>query len=137
MPFYHATHRRKLPSILQFGLGGRSGADQNFACKKGVYLAATPEVAFAFLIEHFLESAIDESNPNEELDEFVVILVDDTRIVGNLQSDPQVSATWAGCFVYDGVIDIRGMPVLDAQLIFPDFTAGTGRVSQDSVVGRA
>lgn len=118
MPYFHATHRRKLPSIRQFGLGGRPDAPKNFPCESGIYLAASPEVAFGFLIENYVKSGPRDSNPSAELDEFLVIVIDDSRVTRPLREDPQVSNAEAGCFLYDGVIDIQGMPILDAPAIF-------------------
>lgn len=120
MPYFHATHRQKLPSIWQFGLGGLPTAPQNFPCESGVYLATSPEIAFGFLIENYIRSGKPGSNPSAEIDEFVVIVVDDSRVTGSIRVDPQIPSTDAKCFLYEGVIDVRGMPVLDAIAIFPE-----------------
>src|SRR3546814_15773675 len=89
MPYFHATHRQKLPSIWQFGLGGLPTAPQNFPCESGVYLATSPEIAFGFLIENYIRSGKPGSNPSAEIDEFVVIVVDDSRVTGSIRVDPR------------------------------------------------
>src|SRR3546814_4280282 len=93
MPYFHATHRQKLPSIWQFGLGGLPTAPQNFPCESGVYLATSPEIAFGFLIENYIRSGKPGSNPSAEIDEFVVIVVDDSRVTGSIRVDPQIPST--------------------------------------------
>ena len=126
MPYFHATHRKNLRSIQRYGLGGLPDAPKNFPCEDGTYLATSPEVAFGFLIENYINSGDSRSNPSAELDEFIVIVVDDSRLDHGLQSDPQVTNPNAGCFLYRGVIDIRGMPILDALTISPDRDALAG-----------
>src|SRR3546814_10653021 len=91
MPYFHATHRQKLPSIWQFGLGGLPTAPQNFPCESGVYLATSPEIAFGFLIEYYIRSGKPGSNPSAEIDEFVVIVVDDSRVTGSIRSEEHTS----------------------------------------------
>jgi hypothetical protein len=119
VPFYHATRRTRLESILQTGL--QPVSPQNFDCPPGVYLSDSPIVAFGFLIEHFLINADDSSRPSEEVKDFVVIVIDDSRINSKrLLPDPNVSGKWQKhLFIYDNIIDVTGMPILDADDLFP------------------
>src|SRR3546814_11944591 len=88
-------------------------------------------MAFGFLIENYSRSGKPGSNPSAEIDEFVVIVVDDSRVTGSIRVDPQIPSTDAKCFLYEGVIDVRGMPVLDAIAIFPEH-----RRSEERRVGK-
>jgi len=120
MPFYHATRRRHLASILREGL--HCEAAQNFECEKGVYLAIDPAIAFGFLLEDFFLKATDESKPSKELKDFIVIVIDDARVdKALLKPDPNVEGKWQKrLFIYPITIDITGMPILDADILFPD-----------------
>ena len=120
MALYHATRRHRLASILAKGL--RSGEAQNFECMPGVYLADSPIIAFGFLIEDYLLKADETSKPSRDLKNFIVIVVDDARIdETRLEPDPNVGKNWQGhLFRYEGVIDVNGMPILDADVLFPD-----------------
>src|SRR3546814_10450808 len=77
-------------------------------------------MAFGFLIENYSRSGMPVSNPSAEIAGFVVIGVDDSRVTASIRVDPQIPSTDAKCFLYEGVIDVRGMPVLDAIAIFPE-----------------
>lgn len=113
MPYYHGTHAWKLPSIQRFGLGGAL-IEKNYPdCDNGVYLSITPEYCLYFLIEHYLDTGDESSNPSEKLKEFRVILIDDARVnKSKLQHDPHLEG-FPDLFLYKGVIDITAMPILD------------------------
>src|SRR3546814_9396615 len=98
-----------LPSNWQFGFGCLPTAPPNFPSESGIYLATSPEIAFGFLSENYIRSGKPGSNPSAEIDEFVVIVVDDSRVTGSIRVDPQIPSTDAKCFLYEGVIDVRGM----------------------------
>lgn len=119
MPYYHATRRHRLEAILREGLHPR--AAQNFECEPGVYLANDPLIAFGFLLEDFFAKATDDTKPSEELKDFVVIVVDDSRVnAALLKPDPNVEGHWQErLFLHHGDIDVTGMPVLDADILFP------------------
>lgn len=119
MPFYHATRRRRLATILKEGLHPR--ALQNFECERGVYLSTDPFVAFGFLLEDFFLKATDETKPSQELKDFIVIVIDDSRVdIARLKPDPNVEGKWQDClFIHTGDIDVTGMPILDADILFP------------------
>src|SRR3546814_3812020 len=120
MPYFHATHRQKLPSIWQFELGGLPTAPQNFPCESGDYLATSPEIAFGFLIENYIRSEKPGSNPSAEIDEFVVIFVDDSRFTGSIRVDPQIPSTDAKCFWSERAQEGSGIQVLDVIAIVPE-----------------
>jgi len=134
MPFYHATRRRHLPSILREGL--HSEAAQNFECEKGVYLSLDPAIAFGFLLEDFFLKATDESKPSQELKDFIVIVVDDARVnQAQLKPDPNVEGKWQErLFIYEGCIDVTGMPILDADILFPDENRPEQARSQEALL---
>lgn len=119
MPYYHATRRHRLERIQQEGLHAK--ADQNFECERGVYLAADPLIAFGFLLEDFFIKATDETKPSEELKDFIVIVIDDARVnPALLKPDPNIEGKWQErLFIYAADIDVSGMPVLDADVLFP------------------
>lgn len=114
MPYFHATRRQNLPSILAHGLGGRDPGANSEACERGVYLAADPRLSLLMMILHYLNGGPDQPRPADELEQWVVLLVDDARIDCRLlRPDPQV-ATWKGSWLYDGVIDVTGAVQLSA-----------------------
>lgn len=120
MPYYHATWRRNLNSILSYGIGGAAPSRRNFDCEPGVYLSQDIHVAVGFLIEAVTMMDAEEVDytPAEMLEQMVVIVVDDARIrEASLTLDPNVDhASYLGC--YDGIIDVRGMPVLDVSTLY-------------------
>lgn len=119
MPFYHATRRSRLPSIMSIGL--RGSEEQNFECEAGVYLARSPIIAWYFLLEDLIERMDDSTSPSGEMADFIVIVVDDSRVeAARLRPDPNVEGRWQDeLHLYDGIIDVRGMPILDADMLFP------------------
>lgn len=121
MPFYHGTFFSRLPSIRRYGLGGRI-VDRNFPeAEPGVYLATTPEVCVAMLLDHYLEAGDNlPVRPCDHLRTFCVIVIDDSRIdMKLLAPDPQIKG-FEGTLIYRGLIDITSMPVLDIDQIVPD-----------------
>ncbi len=112
MPYYHATQRDRLPSILKRGLGW-SGAEPNWpGIERGVYLAEKPEHAVFIAIDWFMQAAADDASPAQYLDNLVLILIDDTRVArAQLGPDPDISRD--GIWLYRGVIDVRNMPILE------------------------
>lgn len=120
MPLYHATHRHRLESIFKEGLHDK--AAQNFDCERGVYLADSPIIAFGFLIEDFFEKADESASPKAAIENFVVLVIDESRFDRSLlEPDHNTSEKWQKhLFIYRGTIDVTGMPVLDADILFPD-----------------
>ncbi len=121
MPYYHGTFHSRLPSIRKHGLGGLV-AVRNFPdAEPGVYLATTPEVCIAMLIDHYMETGEHiPGRPIDHMQTFCVIVVDDSRVDPRLLApDPQVGG-FEGTLIYRGVIDIPSMPVLDLSQIIPD-----------------
>lgn len=118
MPYYHGTHVQKIPSIQKHGLGGIV-VEKNFDCEDGVYLSTEPVVCVGMLVDHLLTTGSDGTNPSEVLKSFRVIVIDDSRVnPSKLNQDPNVDVE--GCYLYRGVIDITGMPILDVDAILPD-----------------
>jgi hypothetical protein len=113
MTFYHATYRHRLDSIRRHGLTP-TVADPNFpGAEPGVYLASDPMIPVAFLLEHSIENANEKDNPSQIVENFVVIVIDDSRLdKRKLGPDPQLSEQ-EGLWCYRGVIDVTNMPILD------------------------
>lgn len=118
MPYYHATRRSRLREILREGLHGR--AEQNFECERGVYLSTEPIIAVGFLLEKFLESEDPAKKPSEEIEDFVIIVIDDSRVnKKKLKPDPNVEEMWQEyLFLHQDDIDVNGMPLLDVEQVF-------------------
>lgn len=118
MPYYHATHMKRLDAIYKEGLHSR--AKQNFDCKKGVYLALDPYIAFGFLLEDFFAKADEQAKPSQEAKNFLVIVIDDARINPDLlHPDPNVEGKWQKeLFIYGGEIDITAMPIINSEILF-------------------
>lgn len=121
MPYFHATHRNRLPSIMKFGLC--TGHGQNFDCLPAVYRATDPVIALGFMLDHYLEFGETGRKPSDVIEDWIVIVIDDSLVSGELMIDPQFEHE-GHAWIYDGVIDIRGMPVLAADLIFADNQPG-------------
>ncbi|BCB21952.1 hypothetical protein [Bosea sp. ANAM02] len=114
MPFFHATFRKHLNSIRRHGLGADGHGTNWPGCAAGVYLAAHPAICVSVMLEHYLAYGDPSSVPSEHLDEICVIVVDDSRVRSDrLLADPQTSRS--DSFVYSGVIDISGLPVLGVE----------------------
>lgn len=114
MPYYHATTVDRLPSILRHGLGGIDTGPRSEECERGVYLASHPMLAVAVGLEHMMNTECAEhgGSPREAVRAIRVIVVDDGRLdADRLRPDPHVDG-WRGSWLYPGVIDVRGLPVL-------------------------
>lgn len=117
MPYYHATTVDRLDSIARRGLGGVDTGPRSLDCERGVYLAESPAVALAMVLEHFvgpLEAV--EANPHllprDVLRAIRVLVVDDARIdAARLAPDPHTDGA-GGTWLYAGVIDVSAMPAL-------------------------
>lgn len=119
MTYYHATHRDRLPSILEHGLGW-AGAAQNWDCKRGVYLAEEPGLAVLLMVESYLHTAPEDMTPAEALGEIAIICLDDSR-VPRIQLGPDPGIPLDGVWLYRGVIDARNMPVLTIDEIMAGY----------------
>jgi len=125
MPFFHATWRENLPSIMSAGIVATVPTERNFDCEPGAYLSEEAWLALGFLVEAFMEKADPNSNPSEMIKRMAVIVVDDSRVDrSRLRADPNVDRQ-VGTWLYDGIIDVRGMPVLSVDDIVPPGTAPT------------
>lgn len=119
MPFFHATWRDNLPSIMSKGLGAADPIERNFDCVPGTYLSEEAWIALGFLVEAFMEKADADCNPSEMVKQMAVIVVDDSRVErSRLRSDPNIDRH-VGTWLYDGIIDVRGMPVLSVDDVIP------------------
>jgi hypothetical protein len=112
VPYYHATRRHLLESIIRYGLGGLV-VERNFPeSEPGVYLSDEPLLAVGMLIDKFLDVADPASNPSRELESWVVIVIDDARVnPRRLRPDPQMDAL-DGFWLYDGIIDVTNAVVI-------------------------
>lgn len=126
MPFYHVTRADRLPSILRHGLGGFDGG-RNWECEDGVYLASDPAIGLAVMLQHYCEFGAADSVPSEEVASWRCIVVDDSRIrVELLRPDPEFPEPSGRSMIYDGVVDVRGMPVLDVHGVLAPGAAPAG-----------
>ena len=118
MPYFHATWRRNLPSILRHGLGGAMPDEHNFPVERGVYLAREAPVAVLMLVEAYeLNGDRMGMSPKDALESICVIVIDDARIRADLVSrDPNVERTDVTA-LYRGVVDVAGMPVLSVETV--------------------
>ena len=114
MPYFHATFRQQLPSIRRDGLGAKGHGANWPGCAAGVYLATNPAVCVSVMLEHYLAFGDPKSVPSEHLCEICVVVIDDARVRPDLLgADPQASRS--DSFIYTGVIDVSGMPVLGVE----------------------
>lgn len=120
MPYYHATYAHRLGSIQRHGLGAVLD-DKNFVdSENGVFLAENPLIAIMFLVEHYAATGAPDSSPKETFATFRVLVIDDGRVdPARLVPDPSAPAE-AGCWLYRGVIDVRGLAVLDGETVYAD-----------------
>lgn len=118
MPYYHATWRRHLKSILRHGLGGALPDEQNFPVERGVYLAVDPSIALFMLVEAYLLKGEENAlPPPDTLEQMCVIVIDDARLAdGKIEADPNVERKDA-TFLYRGIVDVTGMPVLSVEQV--------------------
>lgn len=73
-----------------------------------------------FLIEHYLLHGGEKSSPREAVENFVVFVIDDSRI-DSARLGPDPSFENAEHFRrYQGVIDVSGMPVIGAVEMFAE-----------------
>jgi hypothetical protein len=118
MPYFHGTRRAQLASILRHGLGGVDTGANAEECVRGVYLASDPRICVAVLLGQFLALVDETTSPRQEVESFVVIVVDDARIdLRKLKADPQVQA-WTGSWLYHGVIDVTNAMVIDVDEVY-------------------
>jgi hypothetical protein len=123
MPFFHATSRRLLPSILQLGLGSQPTKRSTVECEPGVYLAQDPNVCVALEVERFLSLVAQDSTkqlmptPREELADWVVIVVDDARLDPSLLIRDEGVTEYANCWRYTGVIDVTNAAMIDVAVL--------------------
>jgi hypothetical protein len=119
MPYYHATFRDRLPSILKHGLGW-PGAEPNWpGVDRGVYLAEAPEVAVFVMFDWMMQMMDESVSPKDFIESLVVILIDDTRVRRqDLGPDPEI-ARRDDVWLYRGVIDVRNQPVLELDQVLP------------------
>lgn len=113
MPWFHATHVERIPSILKHGLCG--GMAKNWpGTEDGVYLAVHPAIAVDVMLERYFRFGPADSMPRDELARWRVIVIDDARIRPNLlRPDPEVpDAPEGAVMLYGGIIDVAGMPIL-------------------------
>lgn len=118
MPWFHATFVERLPSILKHGLCG--GMEKNWpGVQDGVYLAAHPLIAVSIMLERYVRFGPPDSKPKEELARWRVIVIDDSRVRADLlRPDPEAEDAPEGAvMLYGGIIDIRGLPILDIDAI--------------------
>lgn len=121
MPFFHATQAYRIEEIKSSGLGSNLSIQNFVGCVPGVYLSEDPVYCLSFMLEHVLHTADDDAKPSDELEKFVFILIDDSRIDQRLLShDPNVLHLnpVPPVFLYRGIIDITNMPILSFQQIF-------------------
>jgi hypothetical protein len=111
MPFFHATFKKHLPSILRNGLGGQN-AQQNWpGIEGGVYLSELPAISLLVMVEQYYHFGQPDSIPRDHFAEIVVIVIDDSRVDRDrLAIDPLI--TNHPVFRYPGVIDVTGMPIV-------------------------
>jgi hypothetical protein len=115
MPRYHATWASNLESITRHGLGGASPDTRNFDCDDGVYLAEDPAAAICFLIEAAVRNEGFGATPADAFKAMRLIVIDDSRYDASLaEPDPHVERAGIAV-IYRGVIDVRGLPVIDAE----------------------
>jgi hypothetical protein len=119
MPFFHATSRRLLPSILKLGLGAQPTKRSLAECEAGVYLAQDPHVCLALEMDRIL-SLLGQGRatqitptPREELAEWVVIVADDARLDPSLLIRDEGVTQDANCWRYTGVIDVTNAAMVD------------------------
>lgn len=111
MPFFHATFRKHVPSILRHGLGG-NGAEANWpGIEAGVYLSEHPAVSLLVMVEQYCRFGDPESVPRDHFNDVVVFVIDDSRVDrSKLAHDPLISNHPVHRFL--GIIDVSRMPVI-------------------------
>lgn len=111
MPFFHATFRKHVPSILRHGLGGTSGEANWPGIEPGVYLSELPAVSLLVMVEQYCRFGDPDSVPRDHFDDVVVFVIDDSRVDrSRLAPDPLIADHPVHRFL--GTIDVTGMPVI-------------------------
>jgi hypothetical protein len=129
MPYFHGTRKENLASILRHGLGGVDPGPNSEQCERGVYLAETPWLSIGILLDQMFSTGDDSTVPNQELDRWVVIVVDDSRINGLLlRRDPHLDDEWKS-WIYDGVIDVTNAVILSVDDVLADHHATSNSFS--------
>lgn len=100
MILYHATYRKRIRSIKEFGLGAKQIKNWSISEDGVVYLATDPNVAASFC-----ETAEDVSD--SVYDSGIVVLAIDSRVLHNmrLRKDENIKDDSSKCFKYTGVIN--------------------------------
>lgn len=113
MPYFHGTRRTRIESILTHGLGW-NGAEQNWDCDKGVYLAAHPALSVFVMLDHYVQAGDPNSVPKNELEDMCIIVIDDGRVdASKLDADPMIDRK--DVWLYRGMIDVSNMPVISVE----------------------
>lgn len=112
MPFYHATFKKNLPSILRHGLGAPGRCESNWpGIEGGVYLSELPAVSLLVMLEQYFHFGDPTSVPREHFADVVVFVIDDARVEkSRLVPDPLI--TNHPVHRYLGTIDVASMPVI-------------------------
>lgn len=107
---------------MRHGLGGID-AEQNWpGCEKGVYLAEAPEICLFIMLDQYAQFGDPHSSPTKHLSEIVVIVIDATRLdPAKLGPDPLINRP--DVQLYNGTIDVRGMPILTVDDVMHNASA--------------
>lgn len=111
MPFFHATFRKHVPSILRHGLGAQAGEPNWPGIEPGVYLSELPAVSLLVMVEQYCRFGDPGSVPRDHFENVVVFVIDDSRVDrSKLVPDPLIENHPVHRFL--GIIDVTAMPVV-------------------------
>ncbi|PZQ94662.1 MAG: hypothetical protein DI533_21665 [Cereibacter sphaeroides] len=120
MPFFHATFKKNVPSILRHGLGAPGRGQSNWpGIDEGVYLSEVAAVSLMVMVEQYCRFGDADSVPREHFADVVVFVIDDARVdKSRLRPDPLI--TNHPVHRYLGIIDVTSMPVIPFDQLASD-----------------
>ena len=120
MPYFHATFKEHIPSILKHGLGGKIIKQNWEGCDPGVYLSSEPGACIFVMADQYAQFGDPDSVPREHFANIVLIVIDDTRIQPvKLKSDPLIDRK--DVWLYKGVVDVTNMPIIPFSILEAEY----------------
>jgi hypothetical protein len=120
VPYYHVTFDHHVPSILRHGLGGRMVKKNQPDCAPGVYLSTDVAYGLTMMIEFYLRTGEEASDPRDYLASLRIIVIDDSRIDPKFLVDDESFPGDPLIRRYLSKIDVTSMPILTIDDVTPE-----------------